>query len=234
MWWEQFRLNVEHTTRFEEPVFELPKLAAEVSRSYFKTFTPRFSLAPSDIQVSEGQSYGDFAINFRLFGGAGVIRITTEELSQQYTGINTEDDLKIVKDCIGLSEQGLTHVMPNISMQMGTLAATSWLMCEGGTDAAQDLLSRHGKKSVPFSARELGADESVNHIIRAGFTSSKEGWTINFVLERSALEQAHLYYRLEAIYLKDGAYGDIEKQAEHAHSMYLKILELYELRPKGD
>lgn len=230
MWFKMVQLNLAYKAAFAEPVFDLVTVPGRVFKSFYKTLNPKFSMGMSDLQSVGGASYADVSYKINLFGGSGTLTITAEGLQAIFQGLRTPEDIKTVTDCIILSDQALREAFPGTSIKSRQYTALTWLECEGGSESVRQLLHNRGNQVVPLAEGDLGA-EKVSYSLGADFTNDAEGWGGRIALERSLLDQADLYYRMESAYIDTGKYATLESQIQHTQDVYLEMLHRFGLEP---
>ena len=218
MWFKRNRLDLAYKAIFAEPVFELVTVPGRVFEAFYKTLNPRFSTSMSDLRSVGGGSYADVSYRVNLFGGNGTLTITAEGLLAAFQGLRTTSDLETVLDCVVLSDQALHAAFPETPIKSRLYTALSWLECEGGPEAVRKLLHERGGKVVPVVEGDFGA-EKVSYSLGAEFSNDDDGWAGKIALERSVLEQADLFYRVESAYIDTGKYVTLESQMQHVRDL---------------
>ena len=217
------RLDIGYGLTLAEPAFELATIGHRVFETFYKTLSPRFSVSLSDLQSNPARTYEDFSYTINLLGGSGTLNIKTQGLTAGFERLSSDEHLKLISDCVALCEEALWTVLPNSGLKSRQFTVLSWLKCEGGAQAANDLLQRHGSQGIPIAPGDF-AIEDLNYRLGADFTTMSESWGGKLALERSALDGADLFYRLETTYLDNSHYSGLEPQIEHARELYFGIL----------
>lgn len=230
MWFRMHRFDIDYGVTFAEPAFELPNIGHRVFEEFYKTLNPRFPASLADLKVSQASTYEDFSYLIDVFGGSGNLRIGVQGLSATFRGLSSEENLKLISDCIALCEEALWTILPESRLKNRKFNILSWLKCEGGTEAAKELLKRHGSQGIPIGVGDF-AIEDLNYRFGTDFTNKSEGWAGKLALEMSALLEADLYYRIETAYLDNSHYSGLESQIAHTRQLYFDILRRFELEP---
>ena len=217
------RLDIGYGLTLAEPAFELPTIGHRVFETFYKTLSPRFSVSLSDLQSNPARTYEDFSYTINLLGGSGTLKIKTQGLAASFERLSSDEHLKLISDCVALCEEALWTVLPDSGLKSRQFTVVSWLKCEGGAQAVNDLLQRHGSQGIPIATGDF-AIEDIYYRLGADFTTMSEGWDGKLALERSALDGADLFYRLETAYLGNSRYSGLEPQIEHARELYFGIL----------
>ena len=228
MWFTTHRLDIGYGLTLAEPAFELATIGHRVFETFYKILSPRFPVNLSDLQSTPARTYEDFSYTINLFGGSGTLNIRTQGLAAGFERLSSNEHLKLISDCVALCEEALWTVLPDSELKSRQFTVLSWLKCEGGTRAVNDLLQRHGSQGIPIAVGDF-AIEDLNYRLGADFTTMSESWGGKLALERSALDGADLFYRLETTYLGNSRYSGLEPQIEHARELYFGILRGFDL-----
>ncbi len=151
MWYSTHRLDIGYGLTLAEPAFELPTIGQKIFETFYKALNPRFSINLSDLQTTAARTYEDFSYVINLFGGSGTLTVKTQELSATFERLSTREHLKLVSDCVALSEEALWTVLPDAKLKGRKFTVLSWLKCEGGAQAVHELLQRHGGQGIPIA-----------------------------------------------------------------------------------
>ena len=224
------RLDIDYGVTLAEPAFELPTIGHKVFAEFYKALNPRFSTGLADLKVSQASTYEDFSYVIDVFGESGTLRIGAQGLSAAFRRLSSEEHLKLISDCIALSEEALRTILPESRLKGRKFGVQTWLKCEGGAEAAKDLIQRHGSQGIPIAAGDLALEE-LNYRLGTDFTVKSEGWGGKLTLEMSALHEADLYYGVETAYLDNSQYSGLESQIAHTRQLYLDILRRFGLEP---
>ena len=230
MWFKAYRLDEAYDVMFVQPAFKLPTMAVDVLETFYNTLKPKFSVRMSDLQSFSGASYSDIGLRVVLFGGSATITVTPESMSANFAGVNTLGDQDAVVECVRLCLNALTSALPEVAISGRKIAIHSWLTCEGGADAVGQLLDEHGQKGFPFGKGDFESDQ-VSYRVGLDLRNREDGWNATVVLDRSAVEKADLFYRLDTTYLENGRYNNFDVQIEHTRTLYLGIIGRFGLEP---
>lgn len=230
MWFRMHRLDIDYGVTLAEPVFELSTMGHKVFAEFYRALNPRFPTSLADLKVSQASTYEDFSYVIDVFGENGTLRIGAQGLSAAFRRLSSEEHLKLISDCIALSEEALRTILPESRLKDRKFNVLSWLKCEGGAEAVKDLLQRHGSQGIPIGVGDF-AIEDLDYRLGTDFTNKSEGWAGKLALEMSALLEADLYYRIETAYLDNSHYSGLESQIAHTRQLYFDILRRFELEP---
>lgn len=231
MHFKSHRINVNYQIEFVQPLFQLPSMAVQVIEAFYKTLNPRFSLQMSDLQSRSGTTYADVALIFNLFSGAGLLEIRPDKFSATFQNLRSEADLKKVRDCVELSEDTIRDLFPSLEVSRCLIRLSLWLQCEGGADAVNRILDKHGSAGFPIAKEDFGAQD-LEYTLRAELKNVDERWQTGFTLQRSAISEAELFYGIDATYEAVGKYNSLEQRVEHTREMSLGLLATLGLEPE--
>jgi hypothetical protein len=228
-----FRMDLAYEVPFKRPIFEIARPGAPILRAYYDALNPRFPLSMSDLQApSAATSFGDVLFRVVLFAGSGVLETTLTRFYARFERIQSQQDLKVVSDCVNLSEQALKSAATELEPIGARIMSASWLSCEGGAEAANAFLTGMARTSVDLRAESYGAS-SVIGTIGAELVSGEDLWSARFRIEKSLMERAHIFYHFEINHLQNGRFGSFEERTQHAESLYLLILNRLGITTKG-
>ncbi len=227
-----YRLNIAYEMAFKEPAFEVPQSAVGILTAFYRALSPRFPpLRMSDLQVAGGGALSDVAVRVGLLSLNGLLEVSVEKFTGNFQALQTEEQITTVKDCIALSEEALAKALPEVEAGATAIRTTSWIKCEGGVSASQELLKRYGDSGLGMPIEKFEAT-GINYSPTAQLRNEAERWGVTFLLERSAIEQAHLYFMCNATYMDGGRYNSLDERAQHIRAMYLGILQHFGLEPE--
>lgn len=191
----------------------------------------RFPLALSDIVVSAGSTLADFVVRISLFQGLGLLEVRADRFSGRFDRLQP-GDLPVVKEALSLAEEGVAQGLPKRACRASAVRTSTWARCEGGADAAAELLRSFGEPGFRLSARELGA-QTVTYSLGARLSNEPEQWAADFLLERSAMQAYEIFFALGMTHGEAGRYRDLAARFEHLQSLYAAVLERFGLTPGG-
>ncbi|MFQ5930967.1 MAG: hypothetical protein ACE5MM_01025 [Nitrospiraceae bacterium] len=227
------RLNVVYERPFKQPVFRVSKSAVEILGCIYETLNPKYPMVMSDLTATAAQSMGDIAIRARLFGGNGLLELGVEKFTARFEGLQSKEDVEIIKDVIILSEDALQRALPGTQYKGATVGTSAWLICEDGEKGAQNILKKYGVHDASISPKKFGA-EKIKIPISGELQNEKEGWSINFLIETSKLAGAHIYVLCNGAYVENSRFNTFEERAEHYDAIYRDLLANYGLEPVAD
>jgi hypothetical protein len=226
-------MDLAYEVPFKRPVFDIAQPGAQILRAYYDALNPRFPIAMSDLQAApSAASFGDVLYRVVLFGGSGVLETTLTRFYARFERIQTQQDLKVVSDCVSISEQALKSTVTELEPIGARIVSASWLSCEGGADVANNFLTRIARSALDLNPEGCGASGVIG-MIGAEFVAENEGWTARFRLEKSLMELAHLFYHFEINHQQGGHFASFEERAQHAESLYLLVLNRLGLTTKS-
>lgn len=227
-----FRMDLAYEVPFKRPVFDIARPGAPILRAYYDALNPRFPIAMSDLQAPSATSFGDVLFRVVLFGGSGVLETTLTRFYARFERIQSQQDLKVVSDCVSLSEQALKSAVTEVEPVGARIVSASWFSCEGGADAASTFLTGMACSALDPNPESYGASGVIG-MVGAEFVAENEGWSARFRVEKSLMELAHLFYHFEINHLQNGRFGSFDDRAQHAESLYVLILNRLGLTTKS-
>lgn len=217
------RLDLTYEVPFQHPAFEAARSAAQILECFYETINPRFSLSLADLQASVPTSMGDVSIRVQMFNGSGLLEVGTGRFFGRFERLQSDSDLKIVSDCIELAEEALRKSLPNATAEGARFVLGSWLVCEGGSEAVENILKPRGDAAFGISPAQFNGD-AIHYSLQAELIAQQERWNARLRLERSYIEIAHLFFACDLTYMNDGKYNSLPERIGHVQKLCLDFL----------
>src|SRR5262245_8083920 len=100
------RVNLLVGVQLLEPFLLLPKRLPEIFDALYRALSARHHLLLSDLHSTAGNSYNDLKLTVNVFDGKGRIDVTPAGFVTDLRDlIQTEDDLKVIRDFLVTTEQ---------------------------------------------------------------------------------------------------------------------------------
>ena len=213
------RTRITYELDFGVPVYSIAENSVSILKAFYKALSPRFFLDASHQSLSSAAVLSDFVLRTSLFADNVVISLRLEKFTCELKNIVTEDDLKTVQDSVVLAEDALMKAVPELPIRSASIQVDSWLKSNGVGAAL-----KFGKPERDFNFARIGAS-GVEHWPTGKFWNEDEGWRAEYRIDRSAIENADLFYHLSVHYVGANQYASADARATHTESLSAGIME---------
>ncbi len=215
-------IRIKYDAIFGAPLLDLARTNFDVLKKFHEIISPRYFIPLSGLQSFGGNSLEDVRIRIELFEGKGVFELTPQKLAVNFTGIISESDMTIVKDCLTLGLDAVKSCMPDAIISGEFIGLTSSLHVTEDDFVAYE----HINKLLPFGKLfplELYGAKNAKHGFTTQFTNSDELWSVYFGVAPSASMDSDIDFTLTATYELGTKFANIYEKAEHLD----KISDIY-------
>lgn len=209
---------------FGKPVYSIVQNSISILEAFYDALSPRFGLDASSQQVtSAATALSDFALQVSLFGGSATFVIRLERFTCEIRNVLREEDFRTARDSIELAEGALTKAVPDIPIRSASVSSSAWLKVEDAESATIAALTA-GQPETRFDLTRIGATRS-EHWPIGNLWNDQDGWSANYRLERSSVEEADLFYACLVRYDRESKFASADRRMEHMTTIHDDILE---------
>jgi hypothetical protein len=216
------RLDVSHELSFRQPAFSLARDTSDIIRVFYETIAPRYQIKAEHIAVSASNILSDLLIRIGLFANAAALELRAERMILRFSQVVGQESLAIVKDTVILAHDALHKAVPGVRSANASFQINAWLVLDGASGAAQELLRDHATPRTPIDPKRLGAQD-VTYTVRTNLQNLTEKWDVQIVAEPSAVPQAHLFIMTNLSFRAGTKFDTIDQQIAFAEQLAPKI-----------
>lgn len=234
------RLNLLVGIQLAEPYLLLPKVTPEVFDKFYKALSPRHRMLLTDMQSTGGNTFGDVKLTINVYNGNGKIEITPSGLVTDLRNlIQTEEDLKAVKDYLVTCEQTLVAAVRQsenvpVDIVQRDIRANVWIECEEGQEAAAKWLEVRGNKGLQLAADAYPGMRR-EYTLQVHLMDENGTSRLGVGIQRSQVDVGHLYLACEQqSYRKVEPLGPIDAQFDRAYGDLEGLMRNLGLEPARD
>jgi hypothetical protein len=218
------RLDISHELSFAQPAFPLAGNTSDIIQIFYETIAPRYPIAAEHIAVSASSTLSQLLIRIGLFANAAALELRAERMILRFSQVVGHESLAIVKDTVILAHDALRKAVPGVRGANASFLVNAWLVLDGGSGAAQELLRDHANPRSPIDPKLLGA-QGVAYTVRANLQNPSEKWDVQIVAEPSAIPQAHLFVMTNLSFRAGATFNTIDQQISFAEQLVPKIFD---------
>ena len=178
------QLDIIHEATFAEPAFGLPREFPPVIKVFYDTSRSRVQLNTEHTTVASTNTLSDFVIRIGMFNNVAAVELRVDKMLVRLPTINNQESIAIAKDTIAQSRIALANALPEVVLNSSNFVANAWIALEGGTTAAERLLSRCANPATPLDFATWGAD-TARHGLRLVSRNDLHGWTATIFADPS-------------------------------------------------
>lgn len=217
------RAELTYEVYFLGPSFELPGLGTLLLQSLYENIHPLYPLNTSDMRVLGGNSLSDVRVQVTAFGGLGLIDVRSDGITMSFRGLQNPQDFATCLQCISLSEEATSRVLPNCQTDGVALRPTLYLDLEGEARSASDHLA-----TVLAAITNMDLQKFGNPVLHPGVNlemeNTEQGWNAIFNAYRDRGEQSLLVVSCFAQYGEQGAIQGLEQRFGHLKQLIRTVL----------
>jgi hypothetical protein len=189
------RLDISHEAMFAQPAFALMREFPAILKTFYETFSGRFSVNPAFTTVNSTNTFGELSIRIGLFNNAASVELRPDKMVAKLPNLTTREAIAIAKDTVSLSHEALSKALPDVGLNASNFGLNIWVAMEGGAVAAERLLSKYSPGS-PIDVSKWGASTS-RYGLRLVSRNDTEGWAATIFGDPSLLPESHLFLSVD-------------------------------------
>lgn len=192
-------MELTYDADFAVPPFDLPRRDTDLLKSLHQFIHPRFPLRTTDMHVFGGTTLSDVCVRVTLFAGNGTIDVTADRLSIRFTGLRQPQDLAICNECIGLAEQALRSILPDVVIGLVTIRPMLTLRLGDESTDAREYFRGVVKPAVDLDLDGLGP-AALHPCINLEVENDDERWRAVLHAYPSGVDRASVVVACSIIY----------------------------------
>jgi hypothetical protein len=163
------------------------------------------------------------SIIYNLFNGAGSIERRPDRWLGAFRGLISEKDNEIVLRCLQTVSAAIEKTSDRMAPSRSVLTVASWYRCDISTERVSNLLGKYWMQGKELKLGFLNA-EKIRIDLNPVLENTKEGWSATFYVAASQVDTAQLFMNYIGTYISGGLYNSVDRQAAHARSMLVGML----------
>ena len=221
-------VNIGHEIDFSAPLFDLADRSTEVLRRFHDGVSSKYPIRSENMWISKGARLSEAKARIDLFDGNGLIEVTTDRLSVNFSYIQSAEQATICRECISLSERALREVFPDVAVSVVAFNSSYSLSLDGETASANQYLSRAAQPSFKGDMGPFGSVRAYP-LVSLDVDNDEEHWNAFFSARGMGKDRPMLSVSCLVSYDKDAAIHCLEERLQHIErlsSAFLNGLDL--------
>jgi hypothetical protein len=207
--------DASYEARFAAPSFDLARRNVDVLQALYEAMAPRFPVPINDLQAAGGQSMADLKVRVSLFGGRASIEIGAQSLKANFTGLRSDNDVSIARDCVTLAEEAIRSVWNDLTISEAVLDLQLQIELEGGEDAADKTLQSLSKAYIGLEEDGL----EIKNWPMLYLKNASHKWQSIISVQNLLGRPGMLLTTTRSVYDTTGPYQTLDAQADHSQKL---------------
>ncbi len=208
------RFDMHYEVVFYRPVFSHLASFSQIIEPIYDAFSADFPIPSDAIKLENGNTIATAGVTLTLFSGLSLFEARLDGYKADIIDLRTSADFDQAKRHTKFFESAVSGFLIEGRIKHLRLVTPYWLEVEGGMDAIGRLI-RHltwlPESHDPF---EIGSTK-VDSQVRFDCSNSEDQWTARITVEKSAIQNAHLFLEISSQYEADFQFNNFDKRTEH-------------------
>lgn len=208
------RFDAYYEVAFNRPAFNHIASFSQIIEPIYDAFSPEVRIPSDAIKLENGDTIATAGVTLTLFSGFSLFEARLDGYKARFLDLRSPEAIDQAKRHAKLFESAVHGFLTDGIPAHWRLITPSWLMVDGGMDAAEDLI--RGLTSLPESHDpfEIGSTK-VSSQVRFDCSNTEDLWTVRVTVDKSAIPDTHLFLELSGEYTAGSRFNTLDKQAEH-------------------
>ena len=208
------RYDAYYEVEFSRPAFSGVGSFAQILEPIHDALSQEFFVPSDAISLENGNTVASAAVTATLLSGNAVFEARLDGFKTHFFDLALLRDTNRAKRCAMLFENAVLEFLSDGLPARWRIAIPSWLIVDGGSDVAEDLVRKLTWLPGSRDPFEIGATKTLSHV-KFDCINVDQFWTVGLAIDKSALPDADLFVEVSATYTPGSQFASFEKKLEH-------------------
>lgn len=217
------RFDFHYEVKFFRPAFSRIASFSQIVEPIYDAFSSEISIPPDAINLQIGNSIDTAGVTLTLFSGLRVFEAKLDGYKVHILDLRSREAIDQAKQHTKQFEMAICGFLADGTPELTRLVTPSWLKLDGGTSAADALVRNLTSLSESNDPFQIGTT-NVRSLVKFECTDTDQQLMVGVTVDRSALQEAHLFLEISTEYGVGTQFDNFDKKADHLYTAAQSVM----------